>query len=199
MSIDVSEGWTEERIEKLRAFWTEGKSGLECSLLLGGISRNAAIGKVHRLGLPKRDNSSRKNHMSGRKKYRGSELGVRRFDLCFSPLTSLRTSMPRTKKTASLDAEFKGGKTFERPAAVMPAFKRAPRLEGIESEPSGWSNSIGIPLLDLEAHMCRFPLGPTMEPAVLFCGLDCAGTYCEQHQRIAYQAPQIRRRAKDIP
>ncbi|MTW28635.1 hypothetical protein GM527_14145, partial [Streptococcus pneumoniae] len=46
-----SVGWTEERVEKLKKDW---KAGLSCSQIaarLGGITRNAVIGKVHRLKL----------------------------------------------------------------------------------------------------------------------------------------------------
>jgi GcrA cell cycle regulator len=42
--------WTEERVEALKTFWLEGNSAKEISLVLG-VSRNAVIGKVHRLGL----------------------------------------------------------------------------------------------------------------------------------------------------
>ena len=43
--------WTEERIEQLKSLWTEGLSASHIAKLMGGVSRNAVIGKVHRLGL----------------------------------------------------------------------------------------------------------------------------------------------------
>jgi GcrA cell cycle regulator len=43
--------WTEERVELLRQLWSEGLSASQIAVRLGGISRNAVIGKVHRLGL----------------------------------------------------------------------------------------------------------------------------------------------------
>lgn len=43
--------WTEERIEQLKSLWTEGLSASHIAKVMGGISRNAVIGKVHRLGL----------------------------------------------------------------------------------------------------------------------------------------------------
>lgn len=47
--------WTDERIEKLKVLWNEGRSASECAILIGGgFSRSAIIGKVHRIGLPKR-------------------------------------------------------------------------------------------------------------------------------------------------
>jgi GcrA cell cycle regulator len=46
--------WTDERIERLRAMWTEGKTASQIAEELGGVSRNAVIGKAHRLGLDSR-------------------------------------------------------------------------------------------------------------------------------------------------
>lgn len=43
--------WTDERIEQLKSLWTEGLSASHIAKVMGGISRNAVIGKVHRLGL----------------------------------------------------------------------------------------------------------------------------------------------------
>ena len=44
-------GWTDERVEQLKGLWSEGLSASQIARALGGISRNAVIGKVHRLGL----------------------------------------------------------------------------------------------------------------------------------------------------
>jgi GcrA cell cycle regulator len=46
--------WTEERIEQLKARWAEGATASEIAGELGGVSRNAVIGKAHRLGLEAR-------------------------------------------------------------------------------------------------------------------------------------------------
>lgn len=43
--------WTDERVEQLRNLWTEGLSASQIARVLGGVSRNAVIGKVHRIGL----------------------------------------------------------------------------------------------------------------------------------------------------
>jgi len=47
----TTETWTEERVARLRELWTQGKTASEIGTALGGISRNAVIGKVHRLKL----------------------------------------------------------------------------------------------------------------------------------------------------
>jgi len=47
-------GWTDERVEQLKQLWTEGLSASQIARQLGGVTRNAVIGKVHRLGLQQR-------------------------------------------------------------------------------------------------------------------------------------------------
>lgn len=49
--------WTDERVETLKKLWTEGLSASRIAGELGGITRNAVIGKVHRLGLSGRAKS----------------------------------------------------------------------------------------------------------------------------------------------
>jgi len=51
--------WTEERVEQLKTLWTEGLSASQIARVLGGVTRNAVIGKVHRLGLAGRASSMR--------------------------------------------------------------------------------------------------------------------------------------------
>lgn len=43
--------WTDERVEQLKTLWTEGLSASQIARTIGGVTRNAVIGKVHRLGL----------------------------------------------------------------------------------------------------------------------------------------------------
>src|ERR1700756_665596 len=44
-------GWTDERVELLKKLWQDGLSASQIAKQLGGVTRNAVIGKVHRLGL----------------------------------------------------------------------------------------------------------------------------------------------------
>jgi GcrA cell cycle regulator len=44
-------GWTDERVATLKKLWLEGLSASQIAKQLGGVTRNAVIGKVHRLGL----------------------------------------------------------------------------------------------------------------------------------------------------
>jgi len=51
--------WTEERVDKLKKLWSEGLSASQIARSLGEVTRNAVIGKVHRLGLSGRATTSR--------------------------------------------------------------------------------------------------------------------------------------------
>ena len=56
--------WTDERVELLKKLWGEGQSASQIAKELGGVTRNAVIGKVHRLGLSNRASSSSKTETS---------------------------------------------------------------------------------------------------------------------------------------
>lgn len=69
--------WTEAKIEQLRQLWADGYSASQCASQLGGVSRNAVVGKVHRLGLSGRVTRSRKPHPPRiRKRSRPSPTGI---------------------------------------------------------------------------------------------------------------------------
>ena len=85
-------GWTDTRTERLKALWAEGRSASEIAGLLGEVTRNAVIGKVHRLDLAGRKTTSRqpvprrtspRRHRSGRVELR---LPPSRFVRAASPL-----------------------------------------------------------------------------------------------------------------
>ena len=43
-------GWSEDRVDRLKVLWADGLSASQVAKQLGGVTRNAVIGKVHRLG-----------------------------------------------------------------------------------------------------------------------------------------------------
>ena len=55
--------WNSEREEKLRQLWKQGHSGSEIAKILGNTTRNAVIGKAHRLKLPARSISKRSTNL----------------------------------------------------------------------------------------------------------------------------------------
>jgi GcrA cell cycle regulator len=51
--------WSDDRVDQLKTLWTEGLSASQIARALGGVTRNAVIGKVHRLGLAGRASPAR--------------------------------------------------------------------------------------------------------------------------------------------
>ena len=71
--------WTEERIIELKQLWAEGQSASKIAEKLGGVTRNAVIGKIHRLGLSNRVDSQDKPAVTNLRKLCFSEIRVSKF------------------------------------------------------------------------------------------------------------------------
>lgn len=73
--------WTDERVELLKKLWQDGLSASQIAAELGGVTRNAVIGKVHRLGLSGRGQPTssikrqRRTHSSGPRRTRTVTMG----------------------------------------------------------------------------------------------------------------------------
>ena len=65
--------WTDDRVEVLRNMWGAGKSASEIAEELGGVTRNAVIGKAHRLGL-----SGRPSPIQRKKKVKAEEKTIKK-------------------------------------------------------------------------------------------------------------------------
>lgn len=64
---DCTAKWTDERVEILKTEWATGKSATQIAVILGGVTRNSIIGKVHRMGLPGRAEASAPRKLEPRK------------------------------------------------------------------------------------------------------------------------------------
>lgn len=153
------ETWTEDRVAMLRRLWADGLSASQIAGELGGISRNAAIGKLHRLGLTGQDRAPR---TSGPRKPRASTAVFRpRPRPAVSGNTALAAD-PRLTFDAALEPEVE--------ADIIPIGQRCT-------------------LLELSDDTCRWPIGDPGEPDFYFCGGRPAHglPYCGYHTRVAYQ------------
>ena len=158
--------WTDERVEQLKKLWSEGLSASQIAGRLGGVTRNAVIGKVHRLGLSGRVTTTRTR--STRPRARNN--------------TIKRTSKSRFAQIGNpaLRSLYQGdGEPYVAP------------VEEIEI-PVDQRKS----LQDLSEDNCRWPIGDPQTPEFHFCnGKKVPGLpYCEHHCRRAFQPPQARRR-----
>ena len=66
--------WSDDRVEQLKSLWTEGLSASQIARALGGVTRNAVIGKVHRLGLSGRAKSPSSSAPRPRKARSGGHM-----------------------------------------------------------------------------------------------------------------------------
>lgn len=159
--------WTDERVELLKKLWADGLSASQIANQLGGVTRNAVIGKVHRLSL------------SGRAKPASSAPRPRK----------PRPSSPHRPAGRS----FVAGNTALKPHA-HPAPRRLPAP--IPDQDVVVPISLNVSLMSLSDSMCKWPIGDPSAEGFHFCGHKNfnALPYCEYHSRIAYQPVADRRR-----
>ncbi|MFL2892637.1 MAG: GcrA family cell cycle regulator [Candidatus Pelagibacter sp.] len=91
--------WTEEKVNKLRELWGKGQTASQIAEIIGGISRNAVIGKAHRLNLSAKiktrsainlKNSQKNNEISAAKRGRKSKFRSLLLDKDFEPAKNLQ-------------------------------------------------------------------------------------------------------------
>jgi len=174
MTNEATMSWTDERVELLRQHWSEGKSASQIASLLGhGLTRNAVIGKVHRLGLASRAKS---------------------------PGASGGHAAPRAPKAAH-HAPIRPA-AAARMVRGATALAVAPQAL-VDAEPEAFESvvvpmSLRVSIVELKEAMCRWPLGDPASPDFRYCGSPAAsGPYCLHHARLAYQPAQERRRDRD--
>ncbi len=166
--------WTDERVEQLRKLWSEGLSASQIAGRLGGVTRNAVIGKVHRLGLSGRATTSRmKTHRPRARAAVPAKRPVSKASPRFAQLGN-----PALRALYQPEAE-----PFV-PAAeelVIPLAERKTIQTLVECS-------------------CRWPIGDPQQADFHFCGKNKVPglPYCEFHARRAFQPPQPRRRDREI-
>ncbi len=160
--------WTDERVDILKKLWQDGHSASQIAAELGGVTRNAVIGKVHRLGL-----SGRGQPTSTIKRQRRTRRAS--------------SGGPRTRRTLSI-----GATALKAEYAVAVARDLRP-LDDIVV-PIAKRLSIDR----LTEKTCKWPNGDPGEEDFHFCGHDSLenGPYCEYHARVAYQPSTARSRAR---
>ena len=169
--MGVSMSWTGERVELLRQLWLDGKSASQISSILGGgVTRNAVIGKVHRLGL------------AGRPK---------------SPAVA---AAPIRSPRARVSPQRLGNAIAQRPRSIGNTALAFSHDYEIETQDDTNRNvilpmSVKVTIVDLKEAMCKWPLGDPSTPEFRYCGAGSPGSpYCSFHAKLAYQPTQDRRR-----
>lgn len=211
--------WTEERIDQLKRLWGQGMTASQIADDLGGVSRNAVIGKAHRLGLEARPSP-----------VKGGGDAASAASAPSAPAPAAATPTPTPPERAAAPAPRPAPAPAPAPAAAaVPAerpvqpqpmvrsigpggFQRqtpgeqsapitpAPPRRLVPAKPSA-EMAGKTSLLDLNDKICKWPLGHPGEPDFHFCGeqINPGFPYCLDHCSVAYQAQLPRRDRRPPP
>ena len=206
--------WTDERIEQLRQMWTNGHTASQIAETLGGVSRNAVIGKAHRLGLQSRPSPVKAGE--GEAEAAPAKPAVER--PAPAPKVAAPAPAPAEPKPAAATSPAAGSDAKpEAPAPIVRSigpggFQRqnpheqqspippAPPRRLVPAKPSA-EMADKTSLLDLNDRICKWPLGHPGEPDFHFCGnpVNPGFPYCLEHCSVAYQAQLPRRDRRPPP
>jgi GcrA cell cycle regulator len=176
MLEQLSMNWTDERVELLRKLWSDGLSASQIAAQLGGVSRNAVIGKVHRLKLSSRGRATAAPVRQ--KKAVHATGGVKPVQRTVATVRAMPASIGATALQTQFDVE-----------PVM-----RPILRPVENVVVPISRR--LQLIQLSERTCKWPNGDPLTEDFNFCGNEAAesGPYCAYHARIAFQPASERRR-----
>ncbi|HEU0117612.1 MAG TPA: GcrA family cell cycle regulator [Alphaproteobacteria bacterium] len=165
--------WTEQKIQALKDMWGHGYSASEIAKHLGGLTRNAVIGKAHRLKLSSRPSPiKREDEGTGLAASENAMPAMKqsRKRVMLRPLPVVPTPSSTTTKIPTKDA--------------FRALDNVKRTEGIAVTKAG------------DRH-CRWPVGDPRSPDFRFCGCQAyeGMPYCIDHARVAYQSVGKKSRA----
>jgi GcrA cell cycle regulator len=211
--------WTDERVETLKRMWTEGQSASQIAKELGGVTRNAVIGKVHRLGL------SNRSGMGGGAggEVEGPDAGTANIEAAApapvtdsappeapAPARAAPRPLAATAADAAEPATVSNVTTLPGPSAPVPP-RRPVLVPGQPLPPQPSAGEISpealatvrevekkarkITLMELTERTCKWPIGDPATPNFWFCGLptQAGKPYCEAHVGVAFQPMSSRR------
>lgn len=168
--------WTDERVELLRKLWAEGLSASQIAAQLGGVSRNAVIGKVHRLKLSSRGRAAPAQTRQKKAKPAAPKAA--------KPASPPPRPAPQTVGATALKVEIE----------PEPAPRPVMRADDGVVVPI----SRRLKLVELSDRTCKWPNGDPLSEDFHFCGAASkdGSPYCAYHARLAYQPVSDRRRVR---
>ncbi|QBX35552.1 GcrA cell cycle regulator [Paracoccus liaowanqingii] len=205
--------WTDERVETLKRMWSEGQSASAIAKELGGVTRNAVIGKVHRLGLSNRNEEPEAAPAPAPEPVVAAAPEKKPAKPAPQPAPA---AAPRPEPVAAAPAPepVVAASTTPEPS-TQPAFVPVPRRPivpaGQPLPPQPSANEISpealasvrevekrakkLTLMELTERTCKWPIGDPATDKFWFCGLpSVAGKpYCEAHVGVAFQPMSSRR------
>jgi GcrA cell cycle regulator len=206
--------WTEERIERLKSMWAEGATASQIAEDLGGVSRNAVIGKAHRLGLEQRPSPVKA--VEEKEKAKPAKAAAKPAPaaakpapsqpsetVIANPFTGPAPAPPRLGPNGG-EMQYRsigpGGFIRQGPGDQQAPIPPAPPRRLVPAKPSP-EVADKTSLLDLNDRICKWPMGHPGEPDFHFCGnpANPGFPYCVQHCGVAYQAQLPRRDRRPPP
>jgi GcrA cell cycle regulator len=212
--------WTDERIDRLKELWTKGMTASQIADELGGVSRNAVIGKAHRLGLQSRPSPVKPNEpVAAAPKAKpaaptAEALAEPQKPSAPARAAALPDSAPaaaasdtaaaapasRPEPAVQVRSVGPGGFLRQGPGDQQQPIPPAPPRRLVPAKPSA-DVADKTSLLDLNEKICKWPIGHPGEPDFHFCGklANPGFPYCVQHCGVAYQAQLPRRDRRPPP
>jgi len=212
--------WTFERVELLTTLWRSGNSASQIAHELGeGVSRNAVIGKIHRLGLSERGNNAKDGsdsslNLSVSNKEKKLHPHITKKSGQSSDITEKSTMKAKPGKKRGRkpspknieksqndnDQKTKDESTFNDGAVIFPGISGASELDKealadmIELE----KRAKKLGLMELTERTCKWPIGDPATDKFWFCGHQAENgkPYCKTHVAIAFQPVSTRRERK---
>ncbi len=173
---DAGAGWSEERVELLKRLWGDGLSASQIAGQLGGgVTRNAVIGKVHRLGLAGRVRPGAPAPVPAAA---AASRRIKPGRAEAAPPVAVPTVVPLPPVLTALNG---GGAPASASTVAIPVSQR-------------------VTIMELRESMCRWPMGDPTTPDFHFCGARAITglPYCTQHAQVAYQPATERRRDRRV-
>jgi GcrA cell cycle regulator len=186
--------WTDERVQKLQDMWAEGHSAAQIAKVLGGVTRNAVIGKVHRLGLSNRTGGPASGAKAPEAEAAAPEMPAPRQE---APAAPPPAEEPAPELAAAPAAEHAPAPRAPSPTIGPrePAPMTEDRLAVLANLREIEKTARRIKLLDLTERTCKWPIGDPTDPDFRFCGLPAVPgkPYCSAHVAVAFQPVSSRR------
>ncbi|WP_379545892.1 GcrA family cell cycle regulator [Qipengyuania sp. DSG2-2] len=216
--------WTEERTATLKTMWEKGSTASQIAEELGGVSRNAVIGKAHRLGLKSRPSPVKSNDKKKAPAKAAAKPAAKKAAPASKPAakpapaaaakpapapataaqpkagSNPQTPLPNKREDLpKIVSVGPGGFLRQGPGDQQPPIPPAPPRRLVPQKPSP-EIAGKTTLLDLSEKVCRWPMGHPGEADFHFCGADVnpGFPYCVEHCGRAYQA-QLPRGARRPP
>jgi GcrA cell cycle regulator len=187
--------WSDERIDTLKTMWEAGQTASQIAEALGGVSRNAVIGKAHRLGLQPRPSPVKPNEPEAEAPAPAAAAAA----------TAAAAPAPAADAKPAADQPVlrsvgPGGFLRQNPGEQVAPIAPAPPRRLVPARPSE-AIAGKTTLLDLNDRICKWPIGHPGEPDFHFCGdkVNPGFPYCVAHCGHAYQAQLPRRDRRPPP